>query len=270
MRGDKATSTQSRRLRPGRWLVPASRGGARRGQGRRAFARGAGQVAQQRQRRAQARRAVLQRAYAVPAGAAASLCRALTLLRDPRIPPALGWEHAPRVGPRPGLGSCCCCRCCSGCWPPARRRRGAEAAPRRTATAALSTPSRRASAACSARTTCASLRRWVSGPRPRSPCPGRRAPGAEAGLGRARPPRRGRGVPIPGTGVAGLRPEACLASVGSGGRFRLGARVQSRGAPSVPRCTSPWTLPPRAARPGFSWGALTPTAPLIHSFNTFE
>lgn len=47
-------------------------------------------------------------------------------------------------------------------------------------------------------------------------------------------------------------------------------QVQSRGAPSVPRCTSPWTLPPRAAQPGFSWAALTPTAPLIHSFNTFE
>lgn len=185
-------------------------GGARRGQGRRAFARGAGQVAQQRQRWAQAPRAVLQRAYAVPAGAAASLSTARTLLPDPLITPALGWEHAPRVGPRPGLGfCCCCCRCCSGCWPPARRRRGAEAAPRRTATAALSTPSRRASAACSARTTCASLRRWASGPRPRSPCPGRRAPGAGAGLGRARPPGRGKRGAQSRDGGAGPAPR-CL------------------------------------------------------------
>lgn len=86
------------------------------------------------------------------------------------IPLASGWARASRAGPEPGLGSCCCC-CCSGCWPRGRRERGAAAAPRRTATAAQSTPSRRASAACSARTTCAPLRRWAPGPRLRSPCP---------------------------------------------------------------------------------------------------
>lgn len=127
----------------------------------------------------------------------------------PRIAPAPGWARAPRAGPGPGPGYCYCCRCCSGCWPRARRGRGAAAARRKTATAAPSTPSRRASAVCSARTMCALLRRWALGQRPRSPCPGRRAPGAGAGLGRARPPVRGVGVSgtgVLGTGVLSLHP----------------------------------------------------------------
>ena len=184
----------------------------------------------------------------------------------PRIPPAPGWARALRADPGPRLGSCCCC-CCSGCWPRACKGRGAAAAPRRTATAARSTPSRRASAACSARTTCAPLRRWAPRPRPRSPCRSRRAPGARgppgpcAASGAAGRPGRGkRGARVWGGGAGpeprGLPPAA--QALPSQRRVWGPVPAQGLGAPSVPCGTSPWTLPPGVRGPGLRWAALTP------------
>lgn len=92
------------------------------------------------------------------------------------------------------------------------------------------------------------------------------APGA--GLGHARPPGlpagrgAGRGVPGPGAGVPDLRPGACcLRPPVLPGQRRVWGPVAARGRGAGPRgalCSargaSPWTLPPRAARPGASPG----------------
>lgn len=98
-------------------------------------------------------------------------------------------------------------------------------------------------------------------------------PGPCAASGAAGRPGRGkRGARVWGGGARAEPRSLPLAAQALPSQRRVWGPVpaQGLGAPSVPRGTSPWTLPPGVRGPGLLWAALTPAAPLIHSFNTFE
>lgn len=190
----------------------------------------------QRRRPAQALRAVLNRAYAVAAGVAASLSAALTPVPDPtsRRPQ----DGRARLGRAPGPG-----------WAPDAAAAAARAAGPGRAGGAGPRRHREEQLPPHGQHLLAERQQPVRR--------GKRAHRSEGGLGaRARghlapaaahlapgPSWAVRGLRDVGRGVLGLCPGACRASVGFGGRFRRGAGAQGLGEPFPARRTSPWTLP---------------------------